>query len=61
MKYKILIMKSLEENLNLVINSPAALKHLSASTEDGERVFRQIFQFFEHFETQILCGQHVES
>ena len=45
MKHKISIMESLKEDLNFVINSPAALKHLSASTEDGGRVFRQIFSF----------------
>ena len=44
---------------NLVTNSPAALKHLSASTENGGRVLDN-FQFFEHNETQTLCGQHVE-
>ena len=43
MKHEISIMQSPKEDLNLVINSPAALKHLSASTEDGGRVFRQIF------------------
>ena len=45
MKHKISIMESLKEDLNVVINSPAALKHLSALTEDGGRVFRQIFSF----------------
>ena len=38
-------MESLKEDLNLVINSPAVLKHFSASTEDGGRVLRQIFSF----------------
>ena len=47
MKHKISIMESLKEDLNLVINSPAELKHFSASTEDGgKRVLRQIFSFF---------------
>ena len=59
MKHKISIMESLKEDLNLVINSPAALKHLSASTGDGEKVFSQIFSFLSTLE-QILCGQHVE-
>ena len=59
MKNKIPIMESLKENLNLVINSPAALKHLSASNEGGGRVFRQIFIFFNTL-GQSLCGQPVE-
>ena len=45
MKHKISIVESPKEDINLVINSPAALKHLSASTEDGGRVLRQIFSF----------------
>ena len=46
MKHEISIIESPKEDLNLVINSLAALTHLSASTENGERVFRQIFNFF---------------
>ena len=62
MKQKISIMESFKEDINLVINSPAALKHLSASTEDGGRVFtvQTNFQFLKHFGTKILCGQLVE-
>ena len=45
MKHKISIMESQKEDLNLVIHSPAALKHFSTSTEDGGRVLRQIFSF----------------
>ena len=52
-------MESLKENLNLVINSPAALRHLSASTEDGGRVFRQIFIFLALWDPDFMwsaCG-----
>ena len=42
-------MESLKEDLNLVINSPAALKYLAASTGDGGKVFRQIFSFLSAF------------
>ena len=38
-------MELLKKDLNLVINCPAPLKHLSASTENGGRLFRQIFIF----------------
>ena len=46
MKHEMSIMESLKKDHNLVTTSPAALKHFSASTEDGERVFRQVFNFF---------------
>ena len=35
------------EDFNFVINSPAAPKHLSASSEDGGNVFRQFLIFWE--------------
>ena len=44
-EHKISIMESLKEDLNVVINGTAALKHLSAATNDGGRMFRQIFSF----------------
>ena len=50
MKHKISIMKSIKEDLNLVKNSQAKLLHLSASTEDGGRVFRQTLSFFSTLE-----------
>jgi len=40
-KIKQSIISSLKDDLNFEINSPAALKHLSASTEEGESEFRQ--------------------
>jgi len=36
-------MLSLKDDLNFEINSRAALKHLSVSTEEGESEFRQDF------------------
>ena len=37
------------EDLNFVKKSPAAVKHLSASTEDGGNVYRQLFNFLRAF------------
>ena len=45
MKHKMSIMESLKEDLNLVITDLAALRNHYASTEDGGKVFRQIFIF----------------
>ena len=49
-----IFMKSLKEDLNLVINSPAALKHLSPSTENGGKVFRQIFSVLSALEYDFM-------
>ena len=46
------------EDLNLAINSPAALKHLSASTKDGERVFTQIFSFFSTLDSDFMWSAY---
>jgi len=45
-KHKESIISSLNDDLNFEINSPAAMKHLSASTAEGGSEFRQDFGTF---------------
>ncbi len=40
------IISSLRDDLSLVINNPAALKHLSDSTEDGGNDDKDSFRHF---------------
>ena len=46
MKHILSIISSLRDDLSLVINNPAALKHLSASTEDGGNDDKDTFRHF---------------
>jgi len=46
-KHKESVISSLNDVLNFEIDSPATLKHLSASTEESGSEFRQDFRLFK--------------
>ena len=49
------------EDLNFVTNSPAALKHLSASTEGGGNLSRQFFNLLRTFGHSRLASKNIIS